>query len=139
MTTPFRHAEVSDIPFIVDLLREFYRKQGKIYGIPFDAPSCIYTVTEILSRGICLVGPSSVAAAMIVPGQFNHSVRFAHVPFWYFRSPREIRILDALIEVCRKAGATHLNVASHYPENRIGRYYEKKGLHPVESLFLLKL
>lgn len=128
----FRRATPADIPFILDLLREFYDKAGDIYQIEFDAPSTIQTIGNVLARGICLVGPSSCAGAIIGRFPYNHAALIAHVPFWYFTKPSGIHIFDALMVECKAAGATHINPSSLYPDNRIARFYSKKGFRSCE-------
>jgi hypothetical protein len=139
MKPPFRHAEASDIAFISRLLREFYQKQCDIYQIPFDYPSTVLTVGRSMIHGVCLVGPSSCAGAILGPFPFNHHAIVAMVPFWYFRRPKEIEILAVLISECRAMGATHINVASHFPKNTISRYYSKRGIIPCETQHLGKI
>lgn len=132
----FRPAVFSDAPFIVDLLAEFYAKQGHIYGIPFDQRSTVRLVIRVLKQGICLVGKSSVAGAMLVPFPYNDRFKVAHVSFWYFRSAREIRIFERLMALCREAGATHLKATSH---GAITKHYAKLGLTFCEGAHLVAL
>jgi len=131
----FRLATASDIPFILELLREFYRKAGAVVfaGIPFDGPSTILTIADVLARGLCLVGPSSCAGAMFYPFAYNHNARIAFVQFWYFKNAREIAIFEALCGACKAAGATHIWAASLAPKHAISRWYQKKGLSECES------
>jgi len=124
----FRPATADDVEFILELLREFYRKAGSIYvGIAFDGPSTIATIAHVVARGVCIVGPSSCAGAVIAPFEFNHHARIANVVFWCFKSAREIVILNSLIEACKRAGATHVAAASQFPHNAIGRRYRRLG------------
>lgn len=136
----FRPANFSDIPFICDMLEEFYAKQGHVYGIPFDRASTCRTVRRVLASGVCLVGPRSVAGAMIRPSHYNEAALVAMVTFWYFTRAREIKILLALRDACRTAGATHLCAISHPPDHRIARFYKKRlAMKPVEGLSIVKL
>jgi len=135
--TQFRPAAFDDIPFITNLLAEFYAKQGTAsYGIPFDAQSTLLTVERVVRHGICLVGPTSCAGAMLMPFPYNHNVVTAHVMFWYFKRAREIKIFETLIACCLKARATHVSASSHSPRHIIGRLYEKWELRPVEGLHM---
>jgi hypothetical protein len=129
----FRQARLDDIPKIESLLAEFYAKQGHIYQVPYDRNSCLRTVTETVLNGVALVGPSSCAAAMILPFPYNSDAHVATVVYWYFKSAREIRILESLRMDCMELGATHFSVASHPPHHRIARHYEKLVLSPVET------
>ena len=136
----FRRAEPEDIPAILDLLREFYNKQGHIYsGIKFDPASCIETITAVMRDGICLVGDGCCAGAIGVPFPYNRNALFANVVFWYFKRPSGIHIFEALMAECKKAGATHFSAASHFPDRRIERYYQKKGLNVCEGVLMSKL
>ena len=129
----FREASVSDIPFIVGLLRDFDRKLGPVYGSRLDDASAVQTLARIIISGICIVGPTSVAGAVLQPWMWNRSVVFAEVAFWTFKNAREILIFDELLRRCKEAGATHVAVQSHFPHHRIARFYAKRQLTPCET------
>lgn len=135
----FRAATPADLPLIQRLVREFYAKQGAVYGIPFDEESARATFTRVVLRGLCLVGKSSVAGAVLAQFPWNARMTIAYVPFWYFRSAREIHILEALMARCRAQGAHFINVASHPPEHRIGSWYGRLGMWQVEGQWFGKL
>lgn len=121
--------------FAADLLREYHSQYLGSTGIPYDLWSTREHALEVITEGICLVGPSSVAGATIKPCRWNGSVLMAHVCFWFFREAREIRILEALMRECRKAGATHFSV-SGLEGRAINRWYSKLGLVGVETVYL---
>lgn len=136
----FRRATPTDSRHIYSLLRRFYAKQGHVYaGIPMDFASTARTIEEVILNGVCLVGKRSCAGAILVPFFYNHDAIIANNVFWYFESPREIRILEALMEACKEAGATHFMAQSHFPHNRIGRRYESLSLQACEKGFICKL
>lgn len=132
----FRAATLHDAVFIARLLREFYAKAGTEYGIPFDYESMLISVDDAIRHGICIVGPTSCAAAYldIFPCNCDYSV--ANVKFWYFQQHREITIFEELIRLCATAGATFFTGSSHAPDHTIGRHYEKKGMKPVETVYM---
>lgn len=115
------------------LMRRFASNHGKVYGVPFDYPSAVLWIERVLKIGLCLVGPSSCAGAVLCPFSWNQKVVKANVEFWYFVSAREITILDSLLVDCWAHGATHAGVSSHHPANTIGRRYEGSGLLAVET------
>jgi hypothetical protein len=133
---PFRRATGDDVPIIARMLRGFYAKSGGIYDIPWDHDSAINTVNDVVRRGICVVGSDCCAGAMLSPFPYNSRAILGSVVFWHFKRPRDIQIFDALVGCCKLAGATHINPSSHFPINTIGRFYEKRGLIPVETQFL---
>jgi hypothetical protein len=133
----FRKAELADVEFIAGLLSEFYAKSGEVYQIPWDEPSAVQTIENVIRDGVCIVGPSSCAGAMIAPFPFNVKANIASVVFWYFRTPRESSIFDAFAGCCQVAGATHYNPSSHFPMNTIERFYLKRGLEPTEVQYLV--
>lgn len=135
----FRPAVISDAPKILDLLREFYGKQGAIYGIPFCDVTSAITIQHVIRKGICLVGPTSVAGATIQPFPYNDAAQIAHVHFWYFKRAREMRIFETLLTACREAGATHVAAVSHPPNHVIGRHYRKFLLSPCELKHIRRL
>lgn len=136
----FRRATPQDVRHVYSLLRRFYAKQGHIYSeIPFDFDSAARTIETVILRGVCLVGTKSCAGALLLPFQWNNTAIVANVLFWYFESPGQIRILEALMAACKEAGATHFVAVSHFPENRIGRRYEKLLLTACEESFIGKL
>jgi len=135
----FRPAIIPDAPHILELLREFYARQGCVYGIEFDAVSTEVTVLQVIRQGICLVGPTSVAGATIQPFPYNDAAQIAHVHFWYFKRARELRILEALMRACQLAGATHFAAVSHPPNHVIGRHYRKFLLSPCELKHIRRL
>lgn len=135
----FRPALPDDVLPIVNRLGRFYAKQGHIYGIPFDTVTTISTVARIMNCGVCVVGPKSCAAATLIHYPYNHRAYLATVMFWYFESPREVLILDYLLKACKERGATHFAAASHFPDNRIGKWYVQKGFKAVETMHMIKL
>lgn len=133
---PFRLAKLSDSARITRMLRAFYDKSGKIFGIPWDHVSAMETVWKAMEQGACIVGDHSCAGAIVGQFPYNHSVKIAHVVFWYFTKPREIRIFEALARACHDLGCTHINPSSLWPANTIGRYYERHGLKAAETQWL---
>ncbi len=131
--TPFRLANLSDSARIAGMLRAFYAKSGGIYGIPWDHVSAMETIWQTMERGACVVGDHSCAGAIIGDYPYNHSAKIAHVIYWYFTTPRELKIFEALARACGDLGATHINPSSHWPQNTIGRYYQKHGLKAAET------
>jgi hypothetical protein len=134
----YRKAELRDVVQITRWLRQFY-SQASPYNIPFDYESAIASVEDTVNRGVVLIGSSSCAGALLTDFPFNNRARIAYILFWYFRSAREITILNALCDACRTAGATHVNVSSLFPHNRVGRFYEKRGFKAVETQWLIAL
>jgi len=131
----FRPAVASDLLKIGRLVREFYHKVGGVYGIEYSHDDAMNLISGLIARGICLVGPTSCAGALVMPFPYNNKAQVAYVAFWYFQESREIRIFEELLRRCAAAGATHVSAASHFPHNRIARWYLKLGLHPVEGQF----
>jgi hypothetical protein len=62
-----------------------------------------------------------------------------NVVFWGFTKPSGVHILEAITEEFKNHGATHINCASHFPENSSGRLYERFGLHPAETQYVGKI
>lgn len=135
MVASFRTSTLADIPFITGLLCEFYAKAGGIYRIPFCEMSARLWVQAVMERGVCLVGPSSCAGALLIPFQLNNQVTAAYVEFWCFRQAREIGIFDALKQACCDAGAQRLFVSAQVQTPAIRRYYLKKGLQQCAAQF----
>lgn len=132
----FRKAEFGDVIFIARLLREFYQKQGDVYGIAWNHADAIGMIDDVVRRGVCIIGDTSCGGALLTPFPYNSKALIANVAFWYFVKPREIKIFEALIGCCLIAGATHVNPSSHFPDNRIGRFYRKMGIQPTETQYL---
>ena len=139
LTTSFRRAGSSDILPISRLLREFYRKAGGCYLIPFNLNSTLSTVEDVIRHGICLAGDGSCAGAIIQDFPFNSSAHVAYVVFWAFKPAREIGIFKALMDACKLAGATHLTAASHFPRHTIQRHYGRLGLTPADCYSITAL
>jgi len=135
----FRQATLSDTARIVKMLREFYAKSGKIFGIPWDHDSAMETVWQTMERGACVVGDHSCAGAIIGDFRYNRSVKVAQVVFWYFTKPREIDIFRELALACRDLGCTHFHASSLWPSNTIGRHYRKHGLWEAETQWIGEL
>lgn len=132
----FRHATFDDIPRVTMLLEEFYARHEYRYGVRFNSSSAVVTVERMIRHGVCLVGPSSCAGAMIADFPYNFEAKVANVMFWYFRRPREIKIFEALLAACRRAGAMYISASSHAPSHAIGRLYQRWGMQPVEGLHM---
>lgn len=128
----FRLATHADVIFVAQLVREFYRKSGSVYGIPFDYESAIRTVEECIDDGICIIGPSSCAGAIITPFPYNRRIRVAQVLFWYFRDPKEVRVFDALWVACIEIGAHRINAATIAPEGVGKNFYQRRGMTLAE-------
>jgi hypothetical protein len=129
----------NDAIFIARLLREFYSKSGFVSGMEFDMESTLNTIKHVSDFGVCLVGPTSCAAASISDYHYNTNEKVAFVLFWYFRRHREMAIFEALIDACKSAGATRFNAASLFPSNRIARFYKGIGMFPVETIYSMPL
>lgn len=136
----FRPATYEDAPFISELVGEFYSHVGAVYrGIPYDFETGVAAALAVIKNGICLVGPSSCAGAVLKPFDWNRAFIVAHVAFWYFRSAREMAIFDALAALCRDAGATHVYANSHFPQNNVGRFYASRDFLPAECGYFIAL
>lgn len=135
----FRPATIDDVLFIEKLIRKFYQETGGIYGIPYDVESSVLTIIRCVMDGVCLVGGKSAAGAILGKFPFNKDAVIAWVLFWRFSGTQQIKIFEALLDACKERGATHVNAASHFPDNRILRYYSKLGLQPVETQAIKQL
>ncbi|HEU4343698.1 MAG TPA: hypothetical protein VFU31_19280 [Candidatus Binatia bacterium] len=136
----FRRATPADGVFILRLLRGFYNRHClPAYKIPFDPESAMVTIDEIIAGGIMLVGPSSYAGAIITPCLWNFEYRLATVMLWGFKTPSGIKIFEAIVDECAKAGATHLIASSHPPYHVIARHYAKFGLTECERQHITRL
>ena len=134
---PFRQANFEDTVFIARLLRELYTKAGRAYGgIRYDHETTLITIEDAIRRGLCIVGPTSCAAAFLEPFANNCDHLIGVVKFWYFQKPREIRIFEEIMRLCKEQGATEISGASHAPDHVIGRYYAKLGLAPAELVYV---
>lgn len=135
----FRRAEFTDGIFLANCLRQFYREHEQLHHIPYNHESCLEAVSDILRRGLCVVGPASCAGAYLVSWPFNKSALIAQVFFWWFGARRELGVFDALVNLCRDNGATHVNVASLAPAFAGASFYRKRGLKVIERHFLGQL
>lgn len=131
-----RSAFAEDAITVGHMLRRFYREHGDVYGIKYDHASCLMSVLETITRGICLIGPKSCAGALILPFPFNRGAMVAQVLFWYIEGRKEIGIFDILAKQCREAGATHINVATVAPRHVGKHFYAVRGLKLVEAQYL---
>ena len=129
----FRPAQSSDVLRMLNLIRDAYTKNCSIYDVKFDGQSTMLTIASVMSRGLCLVGPSSCAGAIITPFPYNHNALVATVMFWCFKSSREITIFEELLKQCRESGATHISASSHFPSNILLKHYSKFSLQPAET------
>ena len=128
----FRPATMDDADHIIDQIVEINKKVGAVYGIPMDAESVIATVIHTIERGVCVVGENACAGGYIHPYPWNHAAKIGLILFWNYTRPSGIRVFEAIAERFRALGATHINAASHFPDNRIGQYYARFRLHPAE-------
>lgn len=128
----FRPARPDDLDAILDLLVDMNRKIGAVYGIPADAESTIKTVLHIIHRGVCLVGNHACAGGFIYPYPWNEQAKVGLLLFWNYTRPSGVHVFGAMAERFRELGATHLNCASHFPDNRLARWYARFGLRAAE-------
>lgn len=134
----FRRANFEDVPEIARRLRKLWGKIEPAYhGIKWDHPSALLTIDHAIRIGICLVGPTSCAGAVISPFLWNHNEMVADIMFWSFERSHEVTILNEISAICTAAGATHIKANTHWPDNRIGRFYMGKGFGPSETSWLL--
>lgn len=132
----FRPARVDDTDHIVNLLIPLFQKVGVIYGIKPDAESIIASVLHTIERGVCLVGDHACAGGFIRNYPWNYNAKLGVILFWNYDRPSGIKILPEMVEAFRRLGATHINCASHFPDNRIGKHYEALGIHPAEVQYV---
>lgn len=128
-----RLAHQADANWIVPLLSDLYASHEKVYGVPFDPVSAGRTVRLIIKEGVCLVGKGCCAGAIHSPYPWNHQVTEWTVVFWAFKGHR-IGILKHLMNLIEQTdpGAI-ISAASQFPDNRIGKHYQKLGFSPVET------
>lgn len=136
----FRRAVLSDAPFVARLVREFYVGQDYniTYGIEFDYESTLATVTAIIERGVCILGPHSCAGAYVAPFPFNHTQRVAYVQFWFFNRKGEAAIFKKFLQAL-ESEVHHVWAVSHPPHHRVGRLYRKLGFRQVEGVWSKRL
>jgi hypothetical protein len=132
----FRPALLSEIVVIAAMVRRFYQRDGKIYGIPYDQESCLESIADVMERGVVIRGPMSCGGAYLIPWPFQRSITVAQVFFWCFDDSKEIGIYDALARACMDKGATHINVASLAPKHSGKQFYERRGLKLAEGQYL---
>lgn len=131
----FRRANFEDVIHVARLLRDFYRRSGSVYQVPYDHESAISFAAWSIANTVCLVGETSCASAILVPFPYNREAKMAQVSFWYFHRRREMLIFKALAEECAAAGATHINAAS-LQRPRADKFYVSAGMRPAEIQFM---
>lgn len=129
----YRMAQEHDLPQILRLLSNLWEKNGKAYpGIEFNEDDTRKTVLDTMRDGIVIVGNKSVAGVVFFNFPYNFKAKVAFLLFWAFENHHGMGIFDEVKELSAMAGATHFTAASHPPHNRIGRWYEKRGLKACE-------
>ncbi len=116
-----------------------YRKLGGIYGIPHDPRCIVEAVLHTIRHGICLVGPAACAGGFIDSFVWNRRAKIGNVLFWNYDRPSGVRILQALAAEFQRRGASHIMVASHFPDNRAAHLYRKFGLRQVEEQHMVEI
>lgn len=132
----FRRATLDDLEEIVDLGVNLSQKHGSVYQMPAEGLSVAAEISRIIKYGICLVGHGAAAGGAVRPFIWNTHIMVGCVIFWNFTRPSGIHIFDALVLELEKHGATHLSTTSHFPKNRIGEFYAKRGMSPAETTFI---
>jgi hypothetical protein len=108
----------------------FWAKNAQV---EFDPASARETMEEVARIGICIERGTGIAGALFLPFPWNRKFTVAYVAFWFFESARDSRVFRDLCYLCKGMGAHSINAASHFPKNRIGRFYQKLGFAPVET------
>ncbi len=135
----FRRATPDDSGDVVELLLALYRKLGAAYGIPADTKSVVQAVIHTIHNGICIVGDCSCAGGFIENYVWNRHAKIGTVLFWNYSRPSGIKVFEALVKEFKRCGATHINVASHFPENLAGRFYTRFGLKQCEVQWITEI
>lgn len=135
----FRPAHPDDIGHITHLVTSLYVKLGSAYQIPMDTKSVVEAVIHTIRHGVCLVGDHACAGGFIDSFVWNRSVKVGNVLFWNYSRPSGVRILEALAVEFQNRGASHLGVASHYPDNLAARFYSRIGLQPCEQQHIVAI
>lgn len=128
-----RLAGHQDVVDIARMIRRFYKRDGGIYGIPYDHDSCMASVSHTIDNGVAVIGPNSCAGALVVPFDYNFRFKIALVYFWYFSAPREFVVFDVLCRECARRGASVVKVASLAPKHGAKKFYARRKLTVIEA------
>jgi len=128
----FRLAKRSDVSRVASILEKFYSKHVDMYGIPWDRESAERTILETIDDGLTLIGKGCCIGGIIKPWQWNKDQNIAFVVFWKAESHGGMRIFDVFRKVVEEKFNARVIAASQFPDNRILRFYAKRGLKPME-------
>jgi hypothetical protein len=135
----FRRANVEDLDQVVELLFDLCGKVSTAYGMKADGNSLIETALHTIKYGVCLIGGGAVAGGMLVRMPYNREMLIGNVLFWNFTKPSGAAIFEAMVNELEKLGAKYISATSHFPDNRLGDFYCKRGLKAVETIWLAEI
>lgn len=121
---------------MVAMGRKFAERSGVEVGFCPDSVAAL--LTGLIENGVCLVGDDCMAGAVIFDHPFNRAHKAAQELFWWSEGRAGLRLLSALEDAVRAAGAASLVMISLQavdPEPT-GRIYERRGFRLLEHGYI---
>lgn len=136
-----REAEISDLPEVIRMGREF----AKSIGIPLDDESTLDSAENLINTdfGVLLIGDGSMAGALAYPLFFNKNILIAQELMWWVDREKRgtgagMEILEALEAWARNVGAKQLSMLAIHDTSPdyVDSVYIKNGYKPFEKSFV---
>lgn len=143
-----REANIKDFNKIESMARAFYNesKYGEIYNVDIDEDSLIsFTISFIHDSDKVILfdeDGKGMIWGILVPWFFNTKHMLAQEMAWYVKPEHRngftaMRLLKAFEQWAKDKGAKIFVMGSLSELNgdRVGKFYEKNGMKPVESMY----
>ena len=144
-----RPAQLSDLPYLVEMGRRFFEASGYSDVTTFDSKSLRATIEALLTNEdavILVVGekPVGLAIAILYPFYFNANHRTSQEMLWWVEPEHRgvgTQLFEALITGVKAKGAESISMIAleRLTPEKVGGIYERRGFRPSERSYIKKL
>lgn len=136
-----RAATPADMPRLVEMGARFHAASPWAEVVEFDADSFAILVSGLMSAGVVLAGPQSMAACCFAPMFFNRHVIVAQEVFWWAEDGQGRALRKAMEAEAKRRGAVAMIFGNleGMRDTAVTRVLARAGYKPVEHLHLRRL
>lgn len=136
-----RHAEPSDIPFVMDLGKRFADEAGVTAEVGWDDESVRALLSNMIAHddGLLLVGERTILGGLAFAHPFNGAVKVFQELFWRSEGAEGLKALKMAEEWMRGRGVKRSLMLDIATMGDLSRLYERLGYRLAERTFIKEI
>lgn len=136
-----RHAEPSDIPFVMEMGRRFADEAGVTAEVGWDDESVERLLNQMIAHddGLLLVGGNTILGGLAFAHPFNGAVKVFQELFWRSEGAEGVKALKMAEAWMKGRGVSRSLMLDIATMGDLSRVYERLGYRLAERTFIKEI